>query len=124
MGIYPIPIPKIPNFLSIYPIPIPNSYGYLPNTHTQILNIFGYFECGYWVYTQKNWVFGYEYWVDTHMSWVYPYHTQYPIPNKKVGTDVCSRFQKNNILTFAKLVLHRTKLKLFIKNELEIFVLL
>ena len=31
MGIYPIPIPKIPN-----------SYGYLPNTHTQIPDFFGY----------------------------------------------------------------------------------
>jgi hypothetical protein len=78
MGIYPMPIPKIHNFLSISPIPIPK----IP----------------------KNVVFGYEYWVDTHMSWVLWVwvlviylknlvfwvwvlaNTQYPI--KKVGTDV------------------------------------
>jgi hypothetical protein len=33
--------------------------------------------------TQKKWVFGYGYWVSCG------YHTQYPIPIKKVGTDVC-----------------------------------
>ena len=32
--------------------------------------------------TQKKWVFGYGYWVSCG------YHTQYPIPTKKVGTDV------------------------------------
>jgi hypothetical protein len=45
----------------------------------------------------KNWVFWI--WVlgtylKNRVFWVwvlgrYPYHTQYPIPNKKVGTDVC-----------------------------------
>ena len=35
--------------------------------------------------TQKKWVFGYGYWVSCG------YHTQYPIPIKKVGTDVCNK---------------------------------
>ncbi len=42
----------------------------------------GYLGMGIGYNTQKKWVFGYGYWVSCG------YHTQYPIPIKKVGTDV------------------------------------
>jgi hypothetical protein len=42
----------------------------------------GYLGMGIGYNTPKKWVFGYGYWVSCG------YHTQYPIPIKKVGTDV------------------------------------
>jgi hypothetical protein len=46
----------------------------------------GYLGMGIGYNTQKKWVFGYGYWVSCG------YHTQYPIPIKKVGTDVWLRY--------------------------------
>jgi hypothetical protein len=65
MGIYPISILKIPNFLGIYPT----------DTHTQILNILGILGMGIGYIPKKIGYFEYGYWVDTH---IIP-NTQYPI---------------------------------------------
>jgi len=44
----------------------------------------GYLGMGIGYNTQKKWVFRFGYWVSCG------YHTQYPVPTKKVGTDVCT----------------------------------